>query len=357
MAWVPRLDIWFHAHRNRGTLPKELDGMTLRQAEKYLGMAHSARDAVVFRRLYNGGVEERFFRGGNRIVQRYATPLGETEAISRLTEDAERNEMLPIPTEFFLRQEKDYEIMRYVVEHTRYEPNYAAYAAYDADVGEDGLPMVPLGPCPFHLLLLAWAGYESFYYHLADWPEAVRGLLEALNKSYRQMWEVVAASPAKFLMHGEHFSGQLTPPPVFKKHFLPYFKEFNAVMHAAGKKVCFHADADLTGLLDLALECDFDAADCFACAPLVDTTFDEARRVWGERIVIWGGLPSLLLEDSFTFDEFREYVEELYAKTAGQPAFILAISDNIMPAARFDRLLWIRDFLEEQARSPSRTVR
>lgn len=61
VAWVPRLDVWFHAHRNRGKLPKELDGMTLRQAEKYLGMAHSARDAVVFRRLYDGG--ERFFRG------------------------------------------------------------------------------------------------------------------------------------------------------------------------------------------------------------------------------------------------------------------------------------------------------
>jgi len=75
----------------------------------------------------------------------------------------------------------------------------------------------------------------------------------------------------------------------------------------------------------------------------VRTTFDEARAAWKDRIVIWGGVPSIILEPEYPMDAFRRYMIELEAKTRNVSHFIMAVSDNVMPAAEFDRLKWIRE--------------
>ena len=41
----------------------------------------------------------------------------------------------------------------------------------DAEIGEDGLPMVGIGDAPFHQFLLQGGGYINGYYHLADYPD------------------------------------------------------------------------------------------------------------------------------------------------------------------------------------------
>ena len=81
----------------------------------------------------------------------------------------------------------------------------------------------------------------------------------------------------------------------------------------------------------------------FAFAPLVRTTFDQARAAWKDRIVIWGGVPSIILEPDYPQDKFRRYMTDLEAKTRNTSHFIMAVSDNVMPAAELSRLEWIRD--------------
>ena len=348
-AWVPRLDIWYTANRFMGTLPPEVEGMTLPEVERYLGMARSARKASVFTIEYDG-VEEESIREGDNVIHRFLTPMGNLEAIwSHPPQDRQRG-MLRFPVKHYISQPEDYEIMQYVVEHTRYVPDYDAYRAYDAEIGTDGLPMAALGGCPMHTIMLDCVGYERFCYHQVDCPRKVEALLQAMETGYRQMWEAVAESPAEFVLHGHHFNSDMTPPPLFRRYFLPYFLAFNTRMHEADIDVAFHADADLTGLLQMVRECAFDVADTFACAPLVATTFQQARDAWGDAVCIWGAVPSIILEPDYPWKQFRAYMEDLHSRTAGQPGFIMAVSDNIMPSAQFDRLLWIRDLL--QADSP-----
>jgi len=343
-VWAPRLDLWYNAHRAAGTLPESVRNLSLRQTEAFLGMAHSARAGVVHRLVYDG-VEEITIQRGPDTIRTFRTPIGETSATYSYSAEAHKLGVRQILTEHYIKTERDYEVMQYVAEHMRFEADYERYLAYDTEVGEDGYPLVVLGPSPVDLMMIIWLGYEKFYLDLADFPQRIENLLAALEAGYRKLWDVVASSPARYVMHGVHFSGQMTPPPIFKRYFLPYFRAFNERMHRAGIKVAFHADADLTGLLELVAECGFDVADTLATAPLVSLTFDEARRVWKDRVVIWGGVPSTILEESYPRADFCRYIEELHAKTVGRPGFIMAVSDNIMPGASFDRLLWIRDFL------------
>lgn len=52
VTWIPRLDIWHRAQVHRGTLPDRLQGLTLREVERALGVGTSARAGDVFRVEY-----------------------------------------------------------------------------------------------------------------------------------------------------------------------------------------------------------------------------------------------------------------------------------------------------------------
>jgi hypothetical protein len=342
--WVCRLDIWYHARRVSGRLPAEVEGMSIADIEALLGMGRSARKARVYRVEYES-VEEETIRDGDRLRHTFITPKGIVSCAWFDAPSQRDRGIAKILVEPYLKSQQDYDVMCYVTAHTRYVPDYDAYRAYDAEVGDDGLPLVLIGESPIHTIMLDYAGYQNFYYHVKDWPDKVQALLEALEVSYRQMWEVVAASPARLVLHGTHFSSDMTPPPIFGRYFVPYFQAFNSRMHEVGIKVAFHADADLTGLLEMVRDCDFDVADTFACAPLVRTTFAEAREAWKDRIVIWGGVPSTILEPGYPMEAFQRYMIDLHRKTRGRSHFIMAVSDNVMPAAELGRLKWIRRLL------------
>jgi hypothetical protein len=344
-AHVSRLNIWHNAHQTDGTLPSEVAHMTVPQIEDYLGMGHSARRATTFTVEYDG-LEEQTTVEGDVTTHRFITPVGGAFCRFTHTQAMRDKGVSRIRTRHFIQNDGDYDVMRYVAEHSRFVPAYDAYREYDVQVGERGYPLTILPESPIETIMLAYLGYERFYYDLADRPERIEALLDSLNASYRQMWEVLAVSPARLVLHGVHFNSAITPPDIFRRDFLPYFQPFNQAMHRAGIKVAFHGDADVSALLDLIAACDFDVADCFATAPLVACTFDQAREAWGNRIIIWGAIPSIILEPHFDESEFRSYMTDLLNKTTGQSHFILAVSDNIMPQAMFDRLCWIRDLIE-----------
>ena len=340
--WVSRLNIWHTARTAAGTLPDKVAGMSLPEIESFLGMGHSARGARVYR-IVRESVEEKTFREGDRVRHVLVTPRGEVSCVRVDSPQQRAQGMASVLIERYLKSESDYDVMAWVESNTLYIPDYEACIAYDREVGSGGLPVVGLEKSPAHKIMLDYAGYENFYYHLADFPGKVQMLIEAMEASYQGMWDVVAGAPVRLVLHGTHFHSEMTPPPVFEKYFMPYFQAFNARMHQAGKRVGFHADADLSGLLEMVRDCGFDIADTFACAPLVRTTFDQARAAWKDRIVIWGGVPSIILEPDYPQDKFRRYMTDLEAKTRNTSHFIMAVSDNVMPAAELSRLEWIRD--------------
>lgn len=343
-----RMSRWFRPNMNAGTLPEPVAGMSKAQVEDDLGLARSARHAKVYRIEYRSPVECTVTRDGPRVITEYRTA---SRTLRRVAEFAPGDEEAGLDasfTEFPIRAPEDYAAFAQIMQHIEFVPTYDEYRAYDAAIGDTGLPMVVIGGIPFHYMLQEWTGYERGYLDLHDMPDTVLSAVEAGNKAYRRMWDVVAESPAKLVLHGINFDIQTTPPPVFREHFLPYLKEFVQVMHQAGKKVAFHADGNMTGLLELMLEVDFDVADCFACAPLVACTAQQAREVWKDRITIWGALPSTLLEPSIPLDDLRAYLANLYRVMAPGRRFMLGLTDMAMPTTSWEHLLVVRDWIREQ---------
>ena len=347
-----RMDKWYQARLRANDLPGELAGMSLQDVEAHLGLARSAREAIVFKTVLHSPVERIESRKGELLITEWHTLARTLRQVRRYGPGDEGAGLEPTIIEFPIKSWQDYSAYAEIHRHMEFVPAYEDYLRYDRMIGDAGLPMVIVGGIPFHEFLLRWAGYEKGYLDLHDRPDIVLEAVEEANTAYRKMWQIVAESPARLILHGVNFSTHMTSPPVFRERFLPYLTPFNRQMHQAGKWVAFHADGDLTGLLELTLEAGFDVADCFACDPLVRCTVAQAREAWQDRMTIWGGLPSILLEPHVPLDQLRGYLERLYRDIAPGDHFMLAITDMAMPTASWDHLALVGQWVRERSSYP-----
>jgi len=341
MPWIPRLEIWYRAHRKQNTLPEPYQDMSLRQLERALGCGTPARGGKIVEKRYEN-VEVVTTREERFRTTEYRTPVGTVREMMRFSDDLSRLGLPGLVVENVLKQPADYKVWTYVVENTHWDPCFDTYDQYDREIGDDGLPMTAIGDVPFHQFARELAGYENAYCHLADWPAEVEALLETITAVFAErLLPIVLASPAKLLLHGGHLSSQFTPPPIFRKYILPHCRRFFDEIHAAGKLLTMHADNDTSAILDELAEGDWDLMECFATAPLVPTTLQQALDAWGGRPVIWGGVPSTLFGPACPQDQFERHVADILATVAGRRDVILGIADNLMPDADIERVEYI----------------
>jgi uroporphyrinogen-III decarboxylase len=352
IPWIPRLQLWYNARKLTNTMPPRWEALSLREVERELGVGTPAREGRIYEVQYDG-VEVIVRKEGAKRITEYHTPVGAVREVTGFSETLDQQGLPGRIEEHLLKGPEDYRVWEWVVEHTRYVPTYAAYRDYDAEIGGDGLPLVPAGENPFYKFLEVLAGYENTFYQLADYPKEVEHLLSVMAEVQRErLWPIIADSPAQLLLNGSHLSSQFTPPRIFEKHILPYYEEFMPLVHDPGKSVAMHADADVSRILDLIERAGWDMVECFVSAPMVPLTLAQARQVWGERVIIWGGLPSVLLSPSVPEEEFRAYVDELFDVIAPGDAFILGVADNVMPDSLISRVAWVSEQVEERGWYP-----
>jgi uroporphyrinogen-III decarboxylase len=231
-------------------------------------------------------------------------------------------------------------------------PTYDAYIAYDQEIGSDGLPMVLIGPDPMYRILQTLIGFNNAFYHLYDHRTQVMHLYDVITEFTHKIQQVVLDSPARLIQHGEHFDAKMTPPNIYREFMLPYFQEFTDKLHAKGKSITCHADADLSNLLELIIESGFDMAECFVTFPMVPLPLKRAREVLGDKVIIWGGIPSAILGNPTTDAQFASYMHQLRKDIAPGDAFILGVADNVMAEAKLERIKYITHFVEENLNYP-----
>jgi hypothetical protein len=124
------------------------------------------------------------------------------------------------------------------------------------------------------------------------------------------------------------------------------------LLHARGLRVAMHADNDTSTILGLIEEAGWDMVECFVTAPMAPLTLAQARATWGQRVIIWGGLPSVLLSPHVPEGDFREAVRGILRDVAPGEAFILGVADNVMPDAVIERVAWVTELVEKQGWLP-----
>jgi uroporphyrinogen-III decarboxylase len=353
IAWIPRLAIWYEANKRAGTLPLEYRGLSLREVERDVFGGAAARDGRIWR-VEVDGVETREHCNAGSTLKEYVTPVGTVSEEFRHSDQSGGQGMADMQVGFMLKRREDYPVVQYIIEHTRYEPTFEDYQRYEQEIGDDGYPMVRTGDCPFHCWMRELAGYDHAFFHLYDYPEAVERLVRTLADHYREtIWRHMLNAPARLLQHGVHFSTQMTPPPLFKQYILPYYQELTPMLRQRGKVAALHGDADLSALVPLIEQAGFGMVECMATSPMVPLTLAKARAAWGTRVIIWGGVPSTILEEPYSDQQFEQCLQEVLTTVGSGEAFILGISDNAMPNSKIERIRRITELLSGLKRGRS----
>jgi len=369
LLFVPRLDVWYHHNRARGTLPVGYEQLSLPEVAGKLGVGtHSVipdfirsapQEDVVHRGLgfYNNpafpyrvdfhNVDFQVEKTPDELRVTYRGSLGAVTTRFRYGPALFASGVsIPDILEYPIKRVDDYRVLAQILSGVEILPTPDGYRAYHDQIGDDGLAVAFLSAAagPMQHILRDLRTYEGFWYDQWDYPDQVQVLSESLGRIYEQMTECVLESCAEVVLFGANYDDALTPPPFFARYILPWLNQVGDRLHSAGKHLLTHTDGENKRLLPMLGQCRFDVADSICPAPMTALTLMEYRREFGSKCTIWGGVPSvLLLKHSCGDDEFRAFVQSLIHECKPYDHLILSIADTTPPDADFARIQYVRE--------------
>jgi len=277
--------------------------------------------------------EVRTVLDGRPVIHRtYTTPVGSVSedefrepGVGQWKANRSWKSHTPWIVERLLKGPDDYLVMKYIVEHTEYLPDYFPIEQAMDWLGDEGVVLANLPHSPMQMLMINWVGSEGgrFFYHLTDFPDLVEELYRALSKSREPMYEIAAKSPAPVVMCGDNVDGVLANPKLFQAYFMPEYEKQAAVLHSNGKLMAVHMDGRLDVIKDLIGRTPVDIVEAVHPPPMGDLSIGEALRCWPEKAV-WIGFPSSVYD--FGPKATREFALDLLRGVGTGERLALAMS-------------------------------
>ncbi len=371
LPFITRLEAWFKSHSRAGTLPSSLRGMTLAEVHAAVGVGRLKFSSpfalrlrgVEVRATFNGAalyheagpVVENFpgmwdivptDRAGETFTE-LITPRGRLTLQHKLLPRNVETGTDPYLVRHLLHADEDFSVAEYILERAEIVPQPEKVHEDEAQVGEHGLVVPLLYRIPFQQVLLEYLGEVPLFKALHERPRLVRRLLELLDRQMMQLIEAVATLDVPYVEFPDNLHGPMTSPSLFREYCLPVYQQYCEALHAQGKRVGSHTDGNMRPLLHLMPETSLDVCESFSPYPLTPCKFEEAWDAWKNGPLIWGAIPSPILEDRFTPADFRAHVAHLLG-LIDRPV-ILGIVDLFMHHNSIDRVKQIASWIEAGA--------
>ena len=271
----------------------------------------------------------------------HETPAGRLEAV------AEPADFTSWQREYLFKGPDDYKALLSLIRDERYEPDYEAFAAAEADFGHDAIFRAGIALEPLQKLVSGqMIRMQDFCIEWMERRDEILKLYDALVANRRKMYPLVAASPAGHANYGGNVVPEITGPEVFREYYLPHYHEAAEVLHRHGKLIGCHYDANCRLLADAIAETDLDYIEAFTPAPDTDMTLSEARAAWPDK-VLWLNFPSSLhLADDA---EVAAATADMLASLERPDGVIMGITEDIPPHRWQDSCRAIMDGLDRHA--------
>ena len=373
LPFIDRMEIWYKSKRQDGTLPSKFREMSLNEIHRDVGIGRQKFTAPYAFKLHDTEVIYTF---ENEIIHREFEPLTEyfpaQWAPERVPRDKAGTTMIeyiappgklslkyevaesmiamsgvePYLTEHLIKAESDYRTAEYIIEHTQIVPQFDKIQEHEARLGENGFVVPCLHRIPFQQALLEYLGEIPLFTALYDRPDHLDRLIHVLDQQMLEILDCLKNLTSIYVEFGDNLDGMMTNPKLFKKYSLPYYQKYVDILHGQGKKVGSHTDGNLKPLLGLLAESNLDVCESFSPAPLTECTFEEAWHAWENGPMIWGGIPSPILEERTGDREFREYVDGMLT-TIGNQAMIVGVGDMVLGNNLIERVGYIAEQVEK----------
>jgi hypothetical protein len=372
LPWAPRMDLWCIALRGRNALPAQFEGMHTADIARTLDVGcHAVRADYTLARdpadlaLRGLGIDNHpdypyrvelrdlsldFRHDDENFWTEICTPAGPVHTHLRQSAEMTRAGIsLPFVHDYAIHAAADFEAVAQVFEHLEVVPTPQNYTAFQQRVGDQGIAVAngSIGASPMHLVLHDLVAMDQFFYLYVDERAALEELAERMTPFFLAQLEAQVACSAEVAFWGGNYDQNLTWPPFFAEQISPWLQRVGRRLHAAGKLLLTHTDGENGALMPLYDACGFDVAESVCPQPMTKSTLAEIRAGMGERIAVWGGLPSIaFLEDSMDEESFESYMDTLFDELGDGGRLILGVSDNVPPDADLSRLARVKQRVE-----------
>ena len=291
-------------------------------------------------------VGKKSVHGNPEITWRYVTSIGTIER-TRVWQPETYSWAI---RDWGVKTPEDLRILTHALANRTYAPNWSRYQAWAECAGDVGVVYLPLVYSGMGQLLCYWMGVEQTVYATTDFPEVVRESVDRINENNLKLVDLAGESPAEIIVMGDNFSSDVQPPSFFHRWSRDYYVEAVRRLHAAGKYVAIHIDGKLRGALEMIRETGADCADAVTPAPMGDLSPQECRDEAGPDFILSGGVPPNLWVPEVEEGEFRRAVMAWLDLRKRSPRLIANAGDQVPPGAPEQRILLMRDIVEQHGR-------
>jgi hypothetical protein len=226
----------------------------------------------------------------------------------------------------YVEQPEDYDVLWAYLDDSVICPDYERYERDQAELGDDGLPLVAIERTPYQQLWVQWVGLDALSYHWVDCAERVNHTIELLHQRARQIFEIAYRSPAPLIDFPDNITAPAIGPRRFREYCVPLYDELAAMMSDRDVPVYVHMDGDLKPLWSAIAESGVGGIDSLSPAPDNDTPVAEAVAMWPE-MRLWVNFPSS--RHLGTYDEVRAEAEAILVAGGHSGRLQIQISENV----------------------------
>jgi len=285
---------------------------------------------------------EVYWQSGRQMTRtRYETPAGNLETLQ------EAADFTTWMHERMFKSPDDYKALLFLIKDEVYEPDYAAFADAEKDFGEDAIFRAGFGLEPLQALISGcYMDTATFCMEWMDRRDDILMLYDALVEKRRQVYALVAQSPAGHANYGGNVVPEIIGLKTFEEYYVPHYNEAADIMHRHGKLIGCHFDANCKLLAKAIAGTGLDYIEAFTPAPDTDMTLAEARAAWPDK-VLWLNFPSSVHLRGDT--EVRQVAMGLLDEAGRADGLIMGITENIPPRRWQGSCRAIMDGLEKHA--------
>lgn len=269
---------------------------------------------------------------GSTAARRLVTPKGELTRTWRLAADGSWT-----PHEHYVKSISDLDILRLVVENTRFVPHYERIEAVLTELGDQGVADVTVMRSPFGKLVHEYMGFEQVVYAMADDPAAMLEFMAVQEQKDLEFARLTAEGPGRLVILSDHTDETLISPRQYEQYCIPFYRKVNDILHGAGKFVSTHLDGNFKGFFPLLGETGFDLLDGCTPAPMFNYEVEELADALPDGMYAYCGVPATLFCQRLPTEEILEFGGRIASALAGRG--ILNVGDILPPDGDIDQVI------------------
>nr|MDO8085402.1 uroporphyrinogen decarboxylase family protein [Candidatus Sigynarchaeum springense] len=343
-VWQPSLTYWYTTNRvgsitpatapssARPFVPDGLMGLDPVQLyERIQGSIRYPHECLnlpsFYTQLLPGSKVERraTWMDNKELVETVKTPVGTIQKRSR---DG-------FPLEHYVKTTGDIDAVEYWLACTEYCFNPYMFDAASEVIEHLGVVQTYNFRSPYQRSVIEFLGLATTTRFLRKHPRRMETFFDRLLEWDKSAYEVILDSPLQVVSFGENIDANLSPPPVFEKFHVPYYKERIKRVHEKGKLCHIHMDGDLNGLLQFLPELDFDGIEAVTFKPQGNVSIEEVVDAMGKKVLL-DGIPSIYFLPQYSDEDVLAFARRVL--DAFYPRIILGISDELCPTMQGHKL-------------------